>query len=123
MGLDGSQAKAKGCLRKLGQGNVRYLDDSDDVEGGITELQERLEVLVRICISIQQVAQLVRSEDDQKMFEVFWQEEQELSIASWSRWEAQRKRLSRIGKKMSRHKSGNTNAEKNTRDGQECGRR
>ena len=35
---------------------LRYLDNSDDVKVGITELQERLEVPVQIGISIQQVA-------------------------------------------------------------------
>ena len=60
------------------------------VKVGITELQERLEVPVQIGISIQQVAQLARSENGQKIFEVCWQEE-ELYVASWARWEAQRK--------------------------------
>ena len=39
----------------------RYLDNSDGVKVGITELQERLEVPVQIGISIQQVAQQARS--------------------------------------------------------------
>ena len=68
---------------------LRYLDNSDGVKVGITELQERLEVPVQIGISIQQVAQQARSENGQKMFEVFWKEEEELCIASWTRWEAQ----------------------------------
>ena len=38
----------------------RYLDNGDDVKVGITVLQERLEVLVH----------------GQKIFEVFWQEEE-----------------------------------------------
>ena len=45
---------------------------------GIVELQERLEVLVQ-----------ARSENGQKMFEVFWQEEEEVCVASWARWDAQ----------------------------------
>ena len=44
-------------------------------------------------ISIQQVTQLAMNEDGQKIFEIFWQEEGELCIASWARWEAQRKSL------------------------------
>ena len=36
---------------------LRYLDNSDDMKVGITELQEKLEVPVQIGISIQQVAQ------------------------------------------------------------------
>ena len=41
--------------------------------------------------------------------EIFWQKEEELCIASWARWDAQRNGL--VGKKVSGHKSGNTNAE------------
>ena len=59
---------------------------------GITELQERLEVLVQIGISIQQVAKQARSENGQKIIEVFWQEEEEeLCIASWARCELERR--------------------------------
>ena len=46
---------------------LRYLDNSSDVRVGITELQERVEVPLHIGISIQQVAQLARSENGQKM--------------------------------------------------------
>ena len=55
---------------------------------GSVELQERLEVLVQIGLSIRHVAQLARSETGQKMLEVFWQEE-EVCVASWARWDAQ----------------------------------
>ena len=62
--------------RRVAFGNLAkemlsYLDSSDDVKVGITELQERLEVLVQIGISIQQVAQQARSENGQKICEVF----------------------------------------------------
>ena len=60
---------------------------------GITELQERVEVPAQFGISIQQVAQLAMNENGQKIFEMFWQEEGELCIASWARWKAQRKGL------------------------------
>ena len=40
-------------------------------------------------ISTQQVAQQAMNENGQKIFEIFWQEEEELCIASWARWEAQ----------------------------------
>ena len=92
MGLDGRQAKARYCLREIGKGNVEIFGDSAKVNVGITELQERLEVPVQICISIQQVAQQARSENDQKVFEIFRQEE-ELCVASWTRWDAQWKCL------------------------------
>ena len=72
---------------------LRYLDNCNDVKVGITELQERVEASAQIGISIQQVAQQAMNEDGQKIFEVFWQEEGELCIASGARWEAQRKGL------------------------------
>ena len=74
------------AIENLAKGMLRYLDSSDDAKVGITELQERVEVPLQFGISIQQVAQLARSEIGQKIFEVIWQEE-ELCIA---RWEAQR---------------------------------
>ena len=47
---------------------------------------------MQIGISILQVAQQAMNESGQKIFEVFWQEE-ELCIASWARRKAQRKGL------------------------------
>ena len=102
---------------------LRHIDNSDDVKVGITELQERLEVLVQIGISIQQVAQQARSENGQKIFEVFWQDEEELCIASWARWEAQWKGLVELERKCQDLSRKNTNAEQKTRDFQECDRR
>ena len=63
---------------------LRYLDSPEKVKVGIAELQERLEVPVQIGISIQQVAQQARSENGQKIFEVFWQEEEEVYVARWA---------------------------------------
>ena len=56
---------------------------------GITELQEQLEVLVRIGTNLQQVAQYARNEIGQKVFEIFWHQEEELCVVSWARWDAQ----------------------------------
>ena len=52
---------------KLAKEMLRHLDNCNEVKVGITELHERLEVLVQICISIQQVAQQARSENGQKI--------------------------------------------------------
>ena len=81
------------AFENLAKGMPRYLDKSNDVEVGITELQERVEVPLQVGISIQQVAQQAMNEHGQEMFEMFWQEEEELCIASWARWDAQRKGL------------------------------
>ena len=72
---------------------LRYLDNSEEVKVGIVELQERLEYLYNSVFLFSKVAQLARSEDGQKIFEVFWQEEEEVCVASWARWDAQRKSL------------------------------
>ena len=77
------------AFQNLAKEMLRYLDNSDDVKVGITELHERLEVRVQIGISIQQVAQQARSETGQKIFEVFCQEEEEVNVACWARWDAQ----------------------------------
>ena len=70
------------AFENLAKEMLRYIDNSDDVEMGNTELQERLEVPVQIGISTQQVAQQARSEIGHNIFEVFWQEEEELCLAS-----------------------------------------
>ena len=79
---------------------LRYLDNCNEEKVDITELQERVEVLAQICISIQQVAQQAMNDYGQKIFEVFWQEEGDFFVASWARWEAQRKGLVDLGKKV-----------------------
>ena len=78
LGSDGRKAKAENLAKDM----LRYLDNCNDVKVGITELQERVEVLAQIGISIQQVAQQAMDEDGRKMFEVFWQEEGEVCISS-----------------------------------------
>ena len=54
---------------------LRYLDNSDDVKVGITELQERVGVLLRFGISIQHVAQQAMDEIGQNILDIFWQGE------------------------------------------------
>ena len=78
-------------FENLAKGILRYLDNCNEVKVGTTELQERVQVPAQICISIQHVAQQAMNEDGHKIFEVFWQEERDLCIASGARWEAQRK--------------------------------
>ena len=92
MGRVGSQVKGRRriAFENLVKGMRRYLDNSNDVKVGITELQARVQLPLQLEISIQQVAQQAMNENDQKIFEIFWQEE-ELRMASWARWDAQRK--------------------------------
>ena len=74
---------------------LRYLNNSDDVKVGITELQERLEISAKVGISVRQVAKQAMNENGQTNFEFFRQGEEELCIASWARWDAQLKGLER----------------------------
>ena len=69
------------AFENLAKGMLRYFDNSNDVKVGITVLQGRVEVQLRLGIHIQQVAQQAMNEDGQKIFEVFWQEGEELCIA------------------------------------------
>ena len=82
------------AFENLAKGMLGCIDNRNDVKVGNTELQERVEVPLQFGISIQQVAQQAMNENGQKIFEIFWQEEEgELCFASWARWEAQRKGL------------------------------
>ena len=72
---------------------LRYLDNSEEVKVGIAELQERVEVPLQFGITIQQVAQQAMNENGQKIFEIFWQGEEEVCIASLARCDAQWKGL------------------------------
>ena len=75
----------------LGNGMLRYRDNSNDVKVGITELQERVEVPLQFGSSIQEVAQFVMSENGQKIFDVFFGKKKKKScIASWAGWDVSR---------------------------------
>ena len=73
------------AFENLAKSMLRYFDNCNEVKVGITELQERVEVPEQIGISIQQVARQAMNEDGQTF--IF------SKLASWARWEAQRKGL------------------------------
>ena len=50
---------------------LRYLENSEELKVGTTELQEQLEVPVQIGFKLQQVAQQARNESGQKVIEIF----------------------------------------------------
>ena len=89
--LTKERRRRRSAFESLAKSMLRYLDNCNEVKVSINELQEWVEVPKQIGISIQQVARQATDEDGEKIFEVFWQEEEELCIASWARWEAQRK--------------------------------
>ena len=68
---------------------VKYLQDNEDVNVGLSELKEQLETLEEACISIMQIAKQARNERGQKFFQIFRQEETEVHIARLTRWDTQ----------------------------------
>ena len=67
---------------------LKYLEDSDDVKVGLTDLQEQLEISEEAGISITQVAQQAVNENGQ-IFSIFRQSEEEVCIVILARWNAQ----------------------------------
>ena len=47
---------------------LRYLEDSEDLKVGVTELQEQLEISKEAGVSIKQIAQKAMNENGQKFF-------------------------------------------------------
>ena len=72
----------------------RYLEDSEDLKVGVTELKEQSE----LSEAIRQIAQEARNENGQKNFDIVRQGEEELCFASLARWNAQLKRLAELEK-------------------------
>ena len=81
------------AFEKLAKVVLRFLEKSEKVKVGISELQERREVPVQIGISTQQVAQQVRSENGQKIFESLLARRGRGLCCQLARWDAQLKGL------------------------------
>ena len=79
---------------------------------GITELQEQVDVSVQIGITLQQVAQQARNERNQKGFgHLLARRRRRDMYSQLGKVGCAVERLGGVGKKMSGHKSGITNAE------------
>ena len=72
---------------------LKYLEDSEDLKVVLTELKEQLESPEEAGISIMQIAQQARTGRDQKLIQIFRQEENKVYIASLARWDTQLKGL------------------------------
>ena len=86
------------AFEEKANGVLRYPEDSEDLKVGVTELQEQLGMSKEAGLSIQQIPQQARNENGQKIFDFFWQGEEEARIASIARWNAQLKGLAELGK-------------------------
>ena len=67
----------------------KYLEDSEHLKVGISELKEQLEMPEEVSFSIMLIAQQARNEKGEKLFETFRREENEVYIASSARWDTQ----------------------------------
>ena len=65
---------------------LKYLEDSEDVKMGLSELKEQLETPEETGISIMQIAKEARKEGGHKLFQIFRQGEKEVYIVSLARW-------------------------------------
>ena len=72
---------------------LKYLEDVEDLKVSLRELKDKLESPEAAGICIMQIAKRARKEGGQKIFQIFRQEENEVCIASWARWDAQLKGL------------------------------
>ena len=71
--------------------NAEIFEDSEDLKVSRRELKEHLESLEEAGISQMQIAKQARNERDQKLFQIFRPEENEVYIASSARWDTQLK--------------------------------
>ena len=69
------------------------------MRNGVTELKEQLETPEEGGVSIRQISQRATNENGQKIFDIFWQGEEEVCIASGTRWNAQLKGLAALEKR------------------------
>ena len=99
------------AFENLAKGMLRYLDNSNGVKVGITELQERAEVPLQDERKWPKYVRKILARRGRIMY------------CQLGQMGGAAERLSRLGKKMSRHKSGNTDAEQKTRHFPECDRR
>ena len=70
---------------------LEYLEDSEDLKVGLSELKEQLETPEEAGFSIMQIVKQARNEGGPKLFQIFRQEENEVYIASSARWNTQLK--------------------------------
>ena len=82
--------KRRVAFKEMAKRMLGYLEDSEDLKVGISELKEQLETTEGTCF-IMQIAQQARNEKGQKIFDIFRQGEEEVCIASLARWNTQLK--------------------------------
>ena len=114
MGIDVKQAKSKRLFENLAKDMLRYLEDSEDVKVGITELQEQLEVPVQIGTILKQVAQQARNDISKGFCNLLAR--RRVTKSQLGKVGCAVERFGGAGKKVSGHKSGNTNAEQKGRN-------
>ena len=94
--IQGRRRSVDRCGRQA-QAGCRFHQANLKVD--VTELQEQLGISEEAGISIKRIAQQARNENGHKIFEIFRQGEEEESIASRARWNAQLKGLAELVKR------------------------
>ena len=91
----GAEDERKGCVafEEAAKRMLKYLEDSEDLKVGLSELKEQLETPEEAGFSVMQIAQQARNERGQKLFGIFRQGENDVYIAKLARWHTQLKGL------------------------------
>ena len=77
---------------------LRYLEDSEDLKVGVSQLKEQLGISHEAGMTIRQIAQQTMNESGQKILHIVKQGEEEVSVASLARWKEQVRCLVRLEK-------------------------
>ena len=109
------------AFESLAKGVLRYVDNCNEVKVGITELQER--VGGAFATLYLHSASGPAGDERPKDFRNILARRRRIMCCQLGQMGGAAERLSRLGKKMSRHKSGNTDAEQKIRSIPECDRR
>ena len=93
---------------------LRYLEDSEDLKVGISELKEQLETPEVEGSFILQIAQQARNEKGQKIFDIFRQGEEGGVHFQFGEMEHATEESSGTGEAMSRHDAGSETVQRKT---------
>ena len=80
---------------------LNYLEDSEDLKVGLSDLKEQLETREEASFSIMQIAKQASNERGQKIFQIFRQEDNE--VGGYTRGTCRKKHPKSINRRCSRN--------------------
>ena len=93
----GGQAKDACRFRGDGQGILRYLEESEDLEVSVTEVQEQMGMCEDAGVSFKQVARRGKGKKRERLLlQVLWQDEEDVCSARLARCNPQLKGLGEL---------------------------